>query len=129
MQLKLLRRLMLLPLIFAGSANADVTPEDFVAKTTQNLLNLCTASPQDGQYREAIHFCQGYLVGAYQYYAAASANNPQLQIVCFPEPKPSRNEAIDLFIGWIKTHPEYMNEVPVETEFRFLSEKWPCNKS
>jgi hypothetical protein len=129
MQITILRRLLLLTLLFTGSAKADVTAEDFVAKTTQNLLNLCTASPEDKQYREAIHFCQGYLVGAYQYYAAASTNNPTLQLVCFPEPKPSRNDAIDQFISWAQKHPEYMNENPVETEFRFLSEKWPCNKS
>ena len=39
-----------------------VTEADFEAKTTQNLLSLCTASPNDPRYREAIHFCYGYLV-------------------------------------------------------------------
>ena len=32
-----------------------VTDADFEAKTTQNLLNLCTASPNDPRYREALH--------------------------------------------------------------------------
>jgi hypothetical protein len=27
---------------------------------------------------------------------------------------------------WAKEHPQYMGESPVETEFRFLMEKWPC---
>lgn len=129
MQLKLIRRLVLSAVFLSGSVNADVSPEDFVAKTTQDLINLCTASPQDSQYREAIHFCQGYLVGAYQYYVASYTNNPALQLVCFPEPKPTRNEAIQQFISWAQKHPEYMNETPVETEFRFLSETWPCKKS
>jgi len=128
MQLKLVSRLILLALLFAGSAKADVTQEDFVVKTTQNLINLCTASPQDTYYREAIHFCQGYLVGAFHYYSAESSNKQELQMVCFPEPKPSRNEAISMFVSWAQKHPEYMNEVPVETEFRFLTEKWPCKK-
>lgn len=124
-----LRNLLLLPLLTApGHAGADVTEADFVAKTTQNILNLCTASTQDPHYRDAIHFCQGYLVGAFHYYAAEAANKPELQMVCFPEPKPSRNQAIDMFIDWAKAHPQYMNETPVDTEFRFLTEKWPCKK-
>ena len=129
MPFKFIRRLVLLGLVSAGKVNADVTPEDFVAKTTQNLINLCTASPQDSQYQAAIHFCQGYLVGAYQYYVAVSTNNPALQLVCFSEPKPSRNDAIDQFISWMQKHPEYLSETPVETEFRFLSERWSCKKS
>ena len=35
-----------------------VTEADFEAKTTQHLLNLCTASPNDPRYRDAIHFCE-----------------------------------------------------------------------
>jgi hypothetical protein len=119
---------MVFSVTFMGAAKAEVTQEDFVAKTTQNLLNLCTASPQDASYREAIHFCQGYLVGAYQYYIAESAGKPEGQLVCFPEPKPSRNQAIEMFISWARKYPEFMNEMPVETEFRFLTATWPCKK-
>jgi len=109
-----------------GAAKADVTDEDFVAKKTQNILNLCTASPQDLHYREAIHFCHGYLVGAFHYYQAQTANKQELKLFCPPEPKPTRNDTIAMFISWAKAHPQYLNEAPVETEFRFFSEKWPC---
>jgi len=47
-------------------------------------------------------------------------------MICVPNPKPSRNEAIVMFIELTKAHHQYMNEKPVETEFRFLMEKWPC---
>jgi hypothetical protein len=128
MQLKQLSYLFLPALLLSGTAQANVTDDDFVAKTTQNLINLCTASPQDPKYREAIHFCQGYLVGAYHFDQARAANKPEIKLACFTDPKPSRNQAIDLFIAWAKQHPEYMSEMPVETEFRFLTEKWPCKK-
>lgn len=128
MQLKQLSYLFLITLIISGMAQASVTEDDFVAKTTQDLINLCTASPQDPKYREAIHFCQGYLVGAYHFDQAQAANKSEIKLVCFTDPKPSRNQAIELFIAWAKQHPEYMNEMPVETEFRFLTEKWPCKK-
>ena len=103
-----------------------VTEADFEAKTTQHLLNLCTAPPTDPRYREAIHFCHGYLVGAYHYYLAVTDGEGGKPLVCFPTPPPSRNEAFQMFIAWVQTHPRYLNERPVETEFRFLTEKWPC---
>jgi hypothetical protein len=105
-----------------------VTETDFEAKTTQSLLNLCTASPNDPRYREAIHFCHGYLVGAYHYHVAQTAGEGGKPMVCFPTPAPSRNEGFNMFIAWAQAHPQYMNEPPVETEFRFLTEKWPCQK-
>ena len=103
-----------------------VTEEDFEARTTQALLNLCTASSNDPRYREAIHFCHGYLVGAYHYHIAQNTGEGGKLLVCLPTPPPSRNEAIRLFIAWAQAHPQYMNERPVDTEFRFLTEKWPC---
>lgn len=126
MQFKHLNYLILFGLLSTGSANANVTEEDFIAMKTQNIINLCTASPEDVHYQAAIHFCQGYVVGAFHFYAAQAANRPELKLVCYPEPKPSRNDAIGMFVAWAKQHPEFMNELPVETEFRFLTEKWPC---
>ncbi len=119
---------MLLSILSTGLASADVAKEDFKVKSTQNLINLCTASPEDALYKEAIHFCQGYLVGAFHYHNAEVLDDPNKRLVCFPEPKPSRNEALSLFIAWAAKHPEFMNEIPVDTEFRFLTEKFPCNK-
>ncbi len=104
-----------------------LTEEDFKVKTTRELINLCTASAEDPHMREAISFCHGYLVGAYAYYAAENSGPDPEPLVCPPSPVPSRNEAIKDFIAWANSHPEYMNEKPVETEFRFLADKWPCN--
>lgn len=113
-------------LMLPAYAGAAVTEEDFVAGTTQNLMNLCTASVDDPLYHQAVNFCHGYLVGAFQYYAAAAAGPDGVKLVCFPEPPPTRNQAIGMFIEWVKAHPQYMQEKPVETEFRFLVETWPC---
>jgi hypothetical protein len=33
-----------------------------------------------------------------------------------------------MFVDWLKAHPEFMDEKPVEAEFRFLVEKWPCKR-
>ena len=113
--------------IFSGVSGA-VTDEDFKAQTTENMINLCTASPDDPMHLQAVNFCHGYLVGAYHYYQAAKSGPGGVEMVCPPNPPPSRNDSIEMFIEWAKAHPQYWNEPPVETEFRFLMEKWPCNQ-
>lgn len=115
-----------LALILPGLASALDT-EDFTADTTEELIALCAANPKDTDYAKAIHFCHGYLVGAYDYYQAVNNGPEGKKLVCFPDPRPSRNKAIEEFVVWVGKHPEYNKELPVETEFRFLMEKWPCN--
>ena len=127
MKRKLLKLIMMLSILLPGLANSAVSEEDFVVKTTRNLVNLCTASPQDLRYEEAINFCQGYMVGAYHYSIAEHSKDPKNLFVCLPDPKPSRNEVVALFVAWAKAHPQYMTDMPVESQFRFMSEKWPCN--
>lgn len=114
-------------LILPALAGA-VTEKDFEVKTTQNLLDLCTAAPNDPLYQQAVNFCHGYLVGAYSYYEAALGGADANKLVCWPEKRPTRNEAISMFIDWATKHPQYMKEKPVDTEFRFLIETWPCSK-
>ena len=112
-------------LIMPGFAGA-VSLEDFKVQTTENLVNLCNAPAQDPLHAQAVNFCHGFLVGAYHYYAASVGGPESKPFVCPPDPRPTRNEAIGMFIEWIKTHPDYWNEPAVESEFRFLAEKWPC---
>ncbi len=111
----------LLPLI-AGA----VSEQDFEVQTTENMVNLCTASPDDPLYHHAINFCHGYLVGAFHYYQVISAGPAGPKLVCAPDPQPSRNTTIDMFIDWAQAHPQHWGEPPVESQFRFLMEKWPC---
>ena len=125
MTFKLVALLTVIHFLLPGFADA-VSQEDFKAKTTGNIVNLCTASPNDPMYDQAINFCHGYLVGAYHYYEAMTSGPKGIQFVCPPDPRPSRNDTIGMFIEWAKAHPQYLGETPVETEFRFLMEKWPC---
>jgi hypothetical protein len=117
--------LFLFVILLPGFAGA-LTEKDFEAETTQQLLNLCTAPTDHPLYHQAINFCHGYLVGAYDYYEAQSSGPKGIKFVCIPDPEPSRNEAIGMFIEWVKSHPQHWQERPVDSEFRFLIEKWPC---
>jgi len=125
MSKKVVMVIILVGFLVPGIAGA-VSEDDFEIQATENLLNLCTAPPGDSLYHQAVNFCHGFLVGAYHYHVAES-NGPQgVKLVCLPDPPPSRNEAIDMFIQWAKARPQYWKEEAVETEFRFLIEQWPC---
>ena len=104
----------------------NVSEKDFEVQTTEQLLNLCTAAQTDPLYPQAVNFCHGYLVGAYKYSEAAHAGPNAPKLVCLPTPPPTRSASIAMFIEWAKARPQFWNEAPVETEFRFLTEKWPC---
>jgi hypothetical protein len=120
--------MLVLAFLFLSGWAGAVSEKDFEVQTTQELMNLCTAAPGDPLYQQAVNFCSGYLVGAYKYYEAAHSGPNAPKLVCLPNPPPSRSNALDMFIEWVKAHPQYRKEPPVETEFRFLIEKWPCNK-
>jgi hypothetical protein len=110
----------------APPAFGAVTEEDFTLKTTANLLNLCSVAADDPRAREAIHMCHGYLVGALHFYEAEVAGSPGERLVCLPEKRPARDEAIAMFVQWAEVRPLFFLELPVQTEFRFFSETWPC---
>lgn len=120
--------MLLIGACFAPLRAEALTEEDFTIRTTEALMNLCTASPDDPAYTAAINFCHGYLIGSLHFHMAETAGDESKRLVCFPNPSPTRNEGVKMFIDWAKSHPEYMKDFPVETEFRFLVETWPCTK-
>ena len=67
---------------------AAASEKDFEVQTTENIINLCTAAPEDPLYHQAVNFCHGYLVGAYRYYEAAGSGPGGLKLVCLPNSAP-----------------------------------------
>lgn len=121
-------------LLLAGFLVAGMTPasaatiENFQVRTATDLVDLCDTDPSSVHYIAAIHFCQGFGIGAYQYYAAQVTEDPSTRFVCIPNPPPTRNEAMAAFVGWARAHPEYMNDAPVDTLFRYLGQTYPCSR-
>jgi hypothetical protein len=103
-----------------------VTREDFLAQTAQDLVHLCSASPKEPLYTAAVHFCQGYWVGAYQYHEASTSGPKGKAFICPPNPPPTRAETVQRWMAWMQQHPEYAGERPVETIFQFAAAQWPC---
>lgn len=105
------------------------THDDFNASTVQNLVNLCAAGENDPLREAAIHFCEGYLAGAYQYHVAVTSGPNARPIVCLPNPRPTRIEAIQKFIAWARANPQYINEPAIDGLFKFGTDTWPCPRS
>ena len=110
------------------SVVSAVAPEEFVARTTQDLVDLCAATPDDPARVPAIHFCEGYIAGAtahHQVVRAALGRGPDF---CPPQPPPTRDQAVALFVQWAKSNGQYMKEAAIDGLFRFLETTWPCRK-
>ena len=88
--------------------SAAVTRDTFLVRTTQDLTELCTAPETDPLHAAAIGFCVGYVIGTYHYYTA------------------TRQQAVEMFVGWAKQNSQYMGERPVDSLMRFATGQWPC---
>jgi Rap1a immunity proteins len=123
------RALMFVLATLGGTAVAlAATVQDFQVKTAADMVALCDASPDSEYYVAAVHFCQGYAIGAWQYYQAQTVDDPSSQFVCIPNPPPTRNDAIAAFVVWAKAHPQFMDHAAVDTMFRYLGETYPCKR-
>jgi hypothetical protein len=102
------------------------TAENFIVKTTSDLVALCETEPSQPNYVAAIHFCEGFGVGAYQYYLALAARDPAARYVCTPDPPPTRDNVKTAFVAWAKSNPSVMSDAPVNSLFRYLGQTYPC---
>jgi len=107
----------------AWAANED----QFYVRTTGDYVALCTAEPDQPNYVAAIHFCQGFASGAYQYYSSLADKSPDDRFVCLTSPPPSRDQALAAFVAWVKANPSAQNDPPVDSIFHYLAETYPCS--
>jgi hypothetical protein len=102
--------------------------EDFHLKTTQDLLDLCTAKPGQPLSTEAIHFCEGYIVGAIVYHDSIVGKDMK-RIICYPQGT-TRNDARTVLTVWgdaNRDDAQLMNAPAMYGLVRALQSKWPCN--
>jgi hypothetical protein len=119
-------------LVAVGLGSAPPQPgmaasrESFQVATTSNFLALCDTAPGQENYVAAIHFCEGFTTGAYQYYLALAARDPGERYVCLPDPAPSRDKIKADFVAWTKANPSVLSDPPVDSIFRYLARTYPC---
>jgi hypothetical protein len=115
-----------LPSAYASSSgDLRLTLSDFRLTSAGELVDVCTAIPSDEHYEAAISFCFGFFEGAIHYDEIVSQLDGYKDLVC-PPPDVTRREAVSTFIDFMKEHPQYVNEQPVDAIFRSLVDSWPC---
>jgi hypothetical protein len=98
---------------------------DFALKSAQDLFDLCTAEQGNPAFRTARAFCYGYFSGARHYHDAVAAVAVLAPLAC-PPASVTRDEAVTVFVEFIRAHPQKAADQPVDAVFEALATRWPC---
>jgi Rap1a immunity proteins len=104
---------------------------NFTLKTTEDLYRVCSTADDDPLRREAINFCEGFLLGVVSYHDAVTDRKHLKRLICYPQGV-TRDEGIQAFVEWAASHQadnKFMNDPPVVGAVRGLAHKWPCKQS
>lgn len=113
--------------LWPGVARAIDTAH-FNLKTTEDLYRVCSVAPDDPLRREALDFCEGFLLGVVSYHDAVTDRENLRRLICYP-PTATRNQGIQAFVDWAATRlrdQKFMNDPAVVGAVRGLAAKWPC---
>jgi hypothetical protein len=109
--------------IAAMPANAAVTEDDFLLRTTGDPVELCKATRPDPFYAAAINVCHGFSVGVYRVLEEESKAQSH-HMYCMPDPAPRRSDAIAAFVQWVDANPEQKNQLPTRQSARAPEPCW-----
>jgi hypothetical protein len=116
-------------ILLAPCAAQAATEANFGPATTADLVELCTATPDNAIGTAAVHFCEGFAQGAVSVELQNMVAFREPKLFCMPSPPPSRNVALDEFVKWARASPDRMSATSTDGLFRFLSERYPCPQS
>jgi hypothetical protein len=108
---------------------AAVQTDDFLARTTGQLVALCSAAPTDPLATPALNFCHGYTVGVVRVLQEEDAANPRAKpMFCLPVNGGERNQAISEFVRWASADPSRMSMPATDGVAGFLAAHYPCSR-
>jgi hypothetical protein len=115
-------------LLAAGTATAQVTKQNFMLRTTGDLVALCGVSRDDPNAAAAIHFCHGYYVGID--HSAEILGRPLRGVLyCPPDGlQLTRDQVLGMVVAYHRKNPQFASEAPVEGVIRWAAATWPCKK-
>jgi hypothetical protein len=114
---------------FLPSAAHSATEANFDAKSTSDLVALCSAAPDNGIGTAALNFCEGYIQGAVTVEMQNMAGFRGPKLFCLPNPPPTRTQAMGEFVNWARAAPDRMTQTATDGLFGFLSQRYPCPAS
>lgn len=111
---------------FTASAQTDgYTLDDYQLRTSGDLLDICMLDSSHPQYWEARGFCLGYFAGGIHLHDALAVGGNLPQIAC-PAEGVTRSDVVEAFVIYAQAHPEHLEERPMDTVFRAVTDRWPC---
>jgi Rap1a immunity proteins len=110
----------------AASPVRAATEANFDARSTGDLVALCSAAPDNGVGTAAVNFCEGYFQGAVTVEMLNMAAYRGSKLFCLPNPPPTRAAAMGEFVAWARAEPDRLSGSPTDGLFRFLQERYPC---
>jgi hypothetical protein len=111
--------------VLPAALPAATTPKDFTIRTAGDLAALCSADQSDPLMAAALGFCEGFAVGVYQTLQETQASLGS-QFFCVPTPGPTRSQAIESFVAWVKASPSAAAERPADAILGYLQQTYPC---
>lgn len=100
--------------------------DDYKLTSAKDLYDVCTVPPSHEDHAVAKAFCVGFFEGGIHLHDALAAANDFPAIACAPDTTP-RSELVDVFVAYAKANPQYQGEPPMDTVFRAIVNKWPCD--
>ena len=90
-------------------AATPVTEDNFMLKTTADLVALCGANQADPLYTAAVNYCHGFALGVYRMLAIEDqASRNKHKAICFDQYAMTKSQAIANFLTWAADKPKVL---------------------
>ena len=99
--------------------------DDYQLRTSSDLLDICTLDPSHSHYWEGRSFLHRLLRQRDRPADALAVSKDFPRLAC-PGGKVTRNEVVETFVTYGKAHLEHLDERPMDTVFRAVIDRWPC---
>ena len=113
--------------LFTASYALSADTSDFAAKTTRDLVKLCSVAEGDDLHGAAKGYCLGFVDAATDYHAVVTSGELLKPLTC-PPGSATRGDVVDVFLAWAKKNDALLDtENPIHGLMRALIEQWPCD--
>ena len=112
----------------SSNARAAVTEDNFRLDTTKDLVALCGVDAADPNAVAAIHMCHGYVMGLV-HFNMVMGRALEGSVYCIEDDeRPTRDQAIAMFVEWSGTHPEHDSSEAVDGVLHWAADTYPCDE-
>jgi len=97
-------------------------------KRAEELAGKCGGKGDGQRERLGRIHCTSYITGMVDAYLPIAGLTPQARFICLPEEGISGDQAVKIFVKWVKNHPEGQDMVAKSAVLVSLGNAFPCKK-